>query len=239
MRVKAVLFDLFDTLLLIEVGDAFYPSSLRRLYEFLAKNGVKVRLEDFEHVYFEVREKILSESRKTLEEPHFNLRVSQTLKKLGYNLDMSDPVVFGATMAFAAEFMRHVSLDPDAFNVLRALHERYRLGLVSNFGIPECARKLLEEFHLNRFLDVVIISSEVNRRKPSPEIFEKALKALGVEPSEAVFVGDSLDLDVMGPKNVGMRAVLIKRRLTHEIGDIKPDRVIDCLSELPALLEDL
>ncbi len=238
MRVEAVLFDLFDTLLLLESGDAFYPSSLSRLYEFLAGKGVKVRFEDFERVYFEVREKILSESRKTLEEPHFNLRVSQTLKKLGYNLDVSDPVVVGATMAFADEFMRHISLDPEALEVLQALHGECRLGLVSNFGIPECARNLLEKFHLKEFLDVVIISGEVNRRKPSPEIFEKALTTLNVEPSKAVFVGDSLDLDVIGPKNVGMRTILIKRRPVQEIGNIKPDRVINRLGELPAILED-
>jgi len=93
------------------------------------------------------------------------------------------------------------------------------------------------EIRLEEFFDVVIIGSEVNRRKPSPEIFEKALKALGVEGSRSVFVGDMLDLDVKGPKNVGMKAVLIKRRRVEENTYVKPDRVITRLRELPAALE--
>jgi len=237
MRVKAVLFDLFDTLLLLESDKVYYPPSLRRLCEFLVKNGVTVPFEDFRRVYFEVREKFYSESRKSLEEPHFNVRVSQTLQRLGYSFDVSDPIVVGATMAFANEFMRYVSLDTDALAVLQKLHGKYKLGLISNFAIPECGWKLLEKFGLKEFFDIVIISGEINRRKPSPEIFNKALKALDVEASRAIFVGDMLDLDVMGPRNVGMKTVLIKRRRVEENTYVKPDRVITRLRELPAALE--
>jgi len=238
MRVKAVLFDLFDTLLLLESDKVYYPPSLRRLCEFLVKNGVTVPFEDFRRVYFEVREKFYSESRKSLEEPHFNVRVSQTLQRLGYSFDVSDPIVVGATMAFANEFMRYVSLDTDALAVLQKLHGKYKLGLISNFAIPECGWKLLEKFGLKKFFDIVIISGEINRRKPSPEIFNKALKALDVEASRAIFVGDMMDLDVMGPRNVGMKTVLIKRRHVEENAYVKPDRIITRLRELLAALDD-
>jgi len=238
MQVEAVLFDLFDTLLLLEKPEAYYPPSLRRLYDFLVKNGINVSFEDFNRVYFEVRDKFYSESRESLEEPHFNLRVSQTLQRLGYNFDVSDSVIVGATMAFADQFMRYVSLDTDALDVLQKLHGKYKLGLVSNFAIPECGWKLLEKFDLKRFFDVVIISGEINRRKPSAEIFERALKTLGVKASRAVFVGDMLDLDVMGPKKVGMKTVLIKRRCMEENANVKPDKVITRLSDLLVVLEN-
>ena len=238
MNVKAVLFDLFDTLLLLESEEVYYPPSLRRLYEFLVKNGVDVPFEDFRRVYFDVREKILAESSKSLEEPHFNFRVSQTLHRLGYNLEVSDPVIVGATTAFADEFIRYVSLDDDAPDVLQRLYGKYKLGLVSNFAIPECARELLEKLHLKMYFDVVIISGEVNRRKPSPQIFKYALEALGVEASEAVFVGDRIDFDIMGPKKIGMKTVLIKRRPV-ENAVVKPNRVIARLGELLTALEGL
>jgi putative hydrolase of the HAD superfamily len=234
MKVEAVLFDLFDTLLLLESGEVYYTPSLRKLHECLVKNGINVSFEDFERVYFEVRDKFYSES---LEEPHFNVRVAQTLKRLGYKSDVFDPIIKGATIAFAEEFMRYVSLDEEAINVLQKLHEKYKLGLVSNFAIPEYGWKLLDKFGLKPFFDAVIISGEVNRRKPSPEIFEKALEALGVKASGAVFVGDMLDLDIIGPKSVGMKTILIKRRPIENM-DIKPDRVITHLSELLSVLED-
>jgi len=237
MQVEAVLFDLFDTLVLLKSNEAYYTPSLKKLHEFLVQKGIDVSLEDFEGAYFEVRDKFYSESRKSLEEPHFNVRVSQTLKRLGYDLDVSDPIVTGATMAFAKEFMHYVSVDTEAVNVLMKLHGRYKLGLVSNLALPECCWDLLDKYGLRKFFNVIIISGEINRRKPSPEIFEKALKALDVEASKTVFVGDMLDLDIMGPKSVGMKTILIKRRPITTT-DIKPDKIITRLSELPATLEN-
>ena len=238
MQVRAVLFDLFDTLLLLEKSEAYYPPSLKKLHEFLFRNGITVSFENFKRAYFEVRDKFYSESRESLEEPHFNVRVSQTLRRLGYNFDASDSVVVGATEAFADEFMHYVKLDVDALDVLQKLHGKYQLGLISNFAIPECGWKLLDKFGLKRFFDVVVISGEVNRRKPSPEIFERALRILGAEASKTVFVGDMLDLDVLGPKKVGMKTVFIERRPVEHGVDVNPDYVIKGLNELLAVLAD-
>ena len=238
MKVKAVLFDLFDTLLLLEKDEAYYDPSLRRLHEFLVQNGISVSFEDSKQVYFDVRDRLYAEGEKSLEEPHFNVRVSLTLKRLGYDFEDSHAVVVGATMAFAEEFMRYVRLDGDAIDVLRKLRGKYKLGIVCNFAIPECVWKLLEEFGLKEFFDVVVISGEVNRRKPSSEIFEKALKALGVDASRAVFVGDTPGLDVKGAKNAGIRAVLIERRPIERTVDVEPDKVIQSLRELLVALGD-
>lgn len=238
MRVKAVLFDLFDTLLMLEDDEVYYEPSLRKMHEFLKAKGVKASFEDFSRVYFEVRDSIYSETRKTFDEPHFNVRIMQTLQRLGYDFDASDPVVTGATMVFADEFMRYVSVDDDALCVLRELKKKYKLGLISNFGIPECGHKLLENFGLRKFFDMIIISAEVNQRKPSPEIFKKALLGLNVDASEAVFVGDMLELDVKGPKSIGIKAILIERKPTEAEASIKPDRVIKSLPELLTILED-
>jgi putative hydrolase of the HAD superfamily len=237
MHVEAVLFDLFDTLLLLESGEVYYTPSLKKLYEFLTRNGVRVDFEDFKRVYFEIRDRFYLESRQTLEEPHFNVRVSQTLQRFGYNLDVCDPIVTGATMAFADEFIRYVHLDNEAIKVLQTLKGKYKLGVVSNFAIPECGLKLLSKFGLKGFFDAVVISGEVNRRKPSAEIFEKALKALNVDASQTIFVGDMLDLDIKGPKNVGMKTVLIQRRPLEAVSDANPDWIIKRLDELLPLLK--
>lgn len=240
MHVESVIFDLFDTLLLLENDEAYYQPSLRRLHAFLAANGVNIPFERFSDAYFEVRNEFYSEAREILSEPHFNLRISQALRRLGLDLDSSSPIVAGATMAFAEEFMRHVTLDEQAVAVLEKLHEKYKLGLVSNFAIPECVRMLLDNFGLTRFFDVVIISGEVNRRKPSSEIFEMALHGLGVDAARTIFIGDMLDLDVVGPKTVGMKTVLIKRKPADENPeDPKPDATITHLSELLVALNDL
>ncbi len=235
--IKAVLFDLFDTIVLItEKEENYYPRCLRKLYDFLVENGVEVSFEEFSRVYFEVRNKLYAETSENFEEPHFNVRVSLTLKKLGYEHDVSDRLVAEASTVFAEEFMRYVALDNNVINVLNELRRKYKLGLITNFAISECVWKLLEKFDLERFFDVIVISAEINRRKPSPEIFKKALKALNVNASEAIFIGDTIGLDVKGAKNAGIKSVLVKRRPIKEM-DVKPDRIINNLKELPVILE--
>ena len=60
--------------------------------------------------------------------------------------------------------------------MLRRLHRKYKLGIISNFAIPECVDKLLKVHGLNGLFDVVVVSAAVNKRKPSPEIFKNALE---------------------------------------------------------------
>ena len=181
MRVKAVLFDMFDTLMLIEKNHAFYSPALRAAYEFLAKNGVSVGFQEFSRAYVEARDALYAEAEANLEEPHFNVRIAGALKRLGFDCGVSDGLVVGATDAFCEAFMKFVSIDKNAERMLRELHGKYKLGIVSNFAIPECVTKLLEKEGLDGFFDVVVVSGAVNKRKPSVEIFRKALETLGVK----------------------------------------------------------
>ena len=237
MRIKAVLFDMFDTLMLIEKDHAFYSPSLKRAYEFLLEKGVKVEFDVFEKAYVEARDALYAEADAKLEEPHFNVRLSNALKTLGYDYGVSSEVVAGATNAFCESFINYVRIDDDAANSLAKLHGRYKLGIVSNFAIPECVLTLLCKHGLDGFFDVVVVSGAVNVRKPSPEIFKKALEALGVDAEEAVFVGDTVDADVAGAKSLGMKTVYIERRVQKEAENACPDQTIKSMGELLSALE--
>jgi HAD superfamily hydrolase (TIGR01662 family) len=251
MQVRAVLFDLFNTLILLKNDDAFYMPSLIKLHKSLLRNGVTTSFDDFSQAYFETRDKLYAETEKRLEEPHFNIRVSQTLRKFGYDFGASHPIVTRATEAFSEKFIQYAYLEKDTKISLEKLHTRYKLGVVSNFNIPELVGILLEKFGLNEFFDVVVISGAVNIRKPSLEIFQKAIKTLQIEPSEAVYVGDTLSVDVKGAKNAGMRSILIRRNSSvptdstsfiykpRDYGvEVQPDGVVESLKELQNLLED-
>jgi putative hydrolase of the HAD superfamily len=237
MRIKAVLFDLFDTLMLIEHDHAFYRPSLRRAHEFLVQNGVDVSFDVFEDAYVAARDALYAEADARMEEPHFNLRVANALRSLGYDFDVSSGVVRGATLAFCKEFMRYVRVDENAKDVLSELRGKCKLGIVSNFAIPECVFRLLQKHGMDMFFDVVVVSGAVNKRKPSPEIFQKALGKLGVGASEAVFVGDTVDADIQGAKSVGMKTIFLERRSQKEAERIYPDQTIKNLNELMPAIE--
>jgi putative hydrolase of the HAD superfamily len=239
MPIKVVLFDMFDTLMIIERDQAFYNPALKRMHRFLEANGVKVPFLKFEEAYVTARDALFAESAENFEEPHFNVRVSNALKLLGYNFDVSSPVVNGATFEFCAEFLKYVHLDEHANAALHNLKGKYRLGIISNFAIPECVLKLLKSHKLNQLFDLIVISGAVNKRKPAREIFENTLKAFGASAAETVFVGDTVDVDICGAKSVGMKTIYIKRRVEAGLEKICPDQVIESLADLPAAIERL
>src|SRR5947209_13197617 len=84
-----------------------------------------------------------------------------------------------------------------------------KVGLVSNaLDSPDLLHRDLEQLGVAERLDVAVFSSEVGWRKPHPVIFERALEALGVEPSATLFVGDTLATDVAGAAALGMHTCL-------------------------------
>ena len=120
-------------------------------------------------------------------------------------------------------------LYEDVFPVLERLRGAgLKLGLVSN-GVRD-----LEDFVVHHALDVdvAVCSRAHGRIKPHETIFRAALERLGVEPAEAVMVGDSLADDVEGAQALGMRAFLVDRENRYpEVEDRLPN-----LYALPAAL---
>ncbi|XHH10443.1 MAG: HAD family hydrolase [Candidatus Bathyarchaeia archaeon] len=239
MQIKAVLFDMFDTLALIDRDYEFYNHAIVRMHKHLVNQGFNVAFEPFREAYIKARDELYAVAEKNLEEPHFNQRIQNALELLGYNLDAKNPVVAGATWEFCQEFLNHVKIDECAKKLLKDLQGKYKLGIISNFAIPEGVYSFLDTNGLNDLFDLVVISGEVNRRKPSPEIFQSALKMLGLSAGEVVFVGDTADADVAGAHGVGMKAVYIKRRFERTLEMFTPDVVIESLVDLPSVLKTI
>ena len=77
--------------------------------------------------------------------------------------------------------------------------------------------------------------------KPTAAYFEAALAELDSTPSEAVMVGDDVEADIGGAKQIGMRGVLVRtgkfRPAALEEADPQPDAVIGSIAEFPAWIE--
>jgi HAD superfamily hydrolase (TIGR01549 family) len=208
----AVLFDLFDTLVLIQDEHDAYIQSLKKTHQHLTRNGLNASFEDFQSAFFRATRNIETQTATTLEEPHFSRYIEQTLEEVGAKLKDEQYLVLDAADEFSKEFQDHVTLDPQAVGVLECLHQNYKTGLVSNLTFSECAWELLDRYQLKDYLDVIVISGDVNLRKPHPQIFNMPLRYLGVQAQRTLFVGDTPETDVVGSKNVGMTSVHIIRR---------------------------
>jgi len=127
----------------------------------------------------------------------------------------------------------HFTMYEDVPDVLRELHASgLKIGLISNSH--RCLSSFEAHFELRGLFTVALSSVEHGYMKPHRSIFEAALRAAGVEASEAVMVGDSLTHDVDGARRLGMRGVLVARSGPVEApADVS---VIQSLRELPGLL---
>ena len=131
---------------------------------------------------------------------------------------------------------RSVRVDPDTPIVLTALRERgLRLGICSNAPFPPAMmRRQMETNGIAPMVDAIVFSSEVGKRKPSPELYHAALDAIGTPAERTVFVGDRVREDYEGPRASGMRAIIVPAHAE----DPPPDGVptIKSLGELVSLL---
>jgi len=84
------------------------------------------------------------------------------------------------------------------------------IGIVSNWD--ERLFDLLDEFDIKEYFDTVTISTEVGLEKPDPKIVELACSNLGVAPSQAVMIGDSLELDHPAALAAGCSSILYDPR---------------------------
>jgi HAD superfamily hydrolase (TIGR01549 family) len=98
----------------------------------------------------------------------------------------------------------------NAVTIIQRLHGRYKLGIVSN-GSSEMQMFKLESLNISDSLDCKIFSEGVGIRKPDPEIFLAAAKALKLTPADCLFVGNSYKDDVIGAKNAGMHTCWFNR----------------------------
>lgn len=111
-----------------------------------------------------------------------------------------------------------------------------RLAVVSNWdpSLPG----LLDGLGLVGFFDALEVSALAGARKPEPQIFERALRDLGVAANACVHVGDKVDADGDGAASAGIRAVIIDRAGQLAASQAAcPYPVIGTLAALPAVLE--
>ena len=239
MQIKAILFDMFDTLALIDNDYGFYNHAIERMHKYIIKQGVNVSFEQFREAYIKARNELYAVADKNLEEPHFNQRIQNALQLVGHNLDAKNPTITGATWEFCQEFLNHVKIDENAKNVLQNLHEKYKLGIISNFAIPEGVHTVLKTNKIEELFDIVVVSGEVNKRKPSPEIFQNTLKQIGIPAENVIFVGDTANADIAGAHATGIKTVYIKRRFEQELKKFTPNIIIENLAELPSAIKNI
>ncbi len=136
--------------------------------------------------------------------------------------------------AYASPMLDLTTLKPGAKEVLDKLSSKYELAVVSNTPYHDMVVERLRKDGLLDFFQVIVSSHRIGVRKPTREIFMRALEVMGARPEEAVMIGDSPYEDIEGAKKVGMRAIWVLR---EGVQRPEADGMIKSLGELPNLLK--
>ena len=120
-----------------------------------------------------------------------------------------------------------------AAEVLEHLTGEYRLAAVTNGGAEMQSQKL-DSLGVDCF-ETVVHAGYDTAAKPDSEPFEVALEAVGVSPSRALYVGNSLEADVAGAQGAGLRVAWVSDGETSDPVPA-PDYVLNSPGDLLELL---
>jgi epoxide hydrolase-like predicted phosphatase len=120
--------------------------------------------------------------------------------------------------AFKQRLYRNRGIRPEMAALLRTLHGRIRLAVLSNTPRRDLARYLAERRGLDGLFEAVISSAAVGLAKPEPAIFRLALDRLGLQPHEVLFV-DDLARNTQAAETLGIPSIVFTSvaALHHEL----------------------
>jgi putative hydrolase of the HAD superfamily len=213
--VRAVIFDLWETLV------DWDPDSATAMVDAVAERS-GVTPEEFKRRW------------DTRENPRYVGPIRDALRSAGVAEEAIEDIC-----ALRLAYNREVLVPrAGAVDTLVTLRERgYRLGLIT--VCSEEVEVVFPETDLAGLFDVEVFSNAVRLAKPDPRIYLHCCELLGVEPGEAVFVGDGANDELAGARRVGMEAILIHKPgedpFWPELADWDGPRV----TSIPAVLEAL
>jgi putative hydrolase of the HAD superfamily len=217
MAIRAVIFDLDDTLLDRSATiERFLPLQWRRRATTpVGFEAFRARFAELDRRGYAPREEVYA---ALAEEFRWSLPFAELVAE------------------FDEGAWRECILFPDAESTLQDLRNLgLRIGIVTNGSMHAQSRKL-HHSGMADMIDTVLIAESEGVKKPQCEIFERAATRLGAKLTECVFVGDHPMLDIAGARAAGMHAIWMPCRESWPEGVEPPRAVARSFVELQRIL---
>lgn len=199
-KYTTVLFDLDGTLIdyagaqkhaakhiieILELEDS--PDTLKRIHEFLDGKVIQ----DIEACKPSAIEPGSNEMRQTFRKAELNAEPDEFIELYFEGLE------------------EHGEPLPGVIDLLKLLHGKFTIGIVSN-GSGPVQRKRLQKSGMMEYLDLIVLSCEVGSAKPDPEILRFAMKLARSKTFDTLFVGDSAGSDMGAANAAGIDFVFVQ-----------------------------
>lgn len=246
MAIKAITFDLWDTLI---DDDSDEPKRKAQ--------GLRSKYDERRHLVWEALNAIEPIDMETVRlayatadaafntvwhDQHITWEIADRLNVVLRGLGRSLPDDAFAKIVKEHEEME-VNIPPDtiagAREALDDLAGRYRLCIVSDTIVSpgRCLRELLEVHGLKQYFSGFAFSDEVGHSKPHKTMFESAASQMGCDIPEMIHIGDRDHNDVKGPQALGMKAVLFIAKRANDKDTTSAEAICETHAELPATID--
>lgn len=136
-----------------------------------------------------------------------------------------------------SEFFECTVLMDGAVDVIHFLRSKgLKLGLITNGSVHSQHAKI-DRVGIRHHFDTIVVSGEVQVKKPDRKIFEIALDRLRVEPGTSLYVGDHPGNDIQGARDAGLTTVWLEGFREWDVQEIQPHYTIRELKELIKMFE--
>jgi epoxide hydrolase-like predicted phosphatase len=201
-RIKAVIFDHGGTLAESDMQWDEYKTATANLF---ARHGHQIETSQLYEAIMETlqyRLKIRREQSKELNPDEFFIKILNI---------MEIPSSTSIIEEMIADFYKYyTTIYPDCIpELLENLSQSYKVALLSNTWI-DGPRISLEKHGYSKWFDVMVCSCDIGIPKPDPRIYHYTLQKLGVQPNEALMVGDNVEADMKGAESLGITPVWIE-----------------------------
>lgn len=224
-QIKAVLFDLDNTLIDFMKMKRI---SCEQAISAMIDAGLPLRKGEAMKILFKLYEKHGLEHQQI-----FQIFLTETMGKIDYKILASGIAAYRKVKDGFLEPYPHVTET-----ILKLKERGYKLGIVTD--APRIQGWIrLAAMKLHYFFDILVAFEDTGKTKPSILPFEAGMKKLKLKPDEILFVGDSIDRDVIGAKKVGMKTALALygRDKKEKTEKDKPDYILKDFSELLEILD--
>jgi HAD superfamily hydrolase (TIGR01549 family) len=134
---------------------------------------------------------------------------------------------FRNTMEYR-KYLGYYTMEPQLVSLLEKLRPQIKTAVATNR--TDTMAKLLAEFNLDGYFDLVVTSTDVQHPKPHPEALLKILDHFGLAPHQAIYIGDS-QVDELAATAAKVPLAAYRNR------DLAADFYIDHLGEIEKLLD--
>jgi putative hydrolase of the HAD superfamily len=237
MIVRGLIFDINGTLTDIHTNE-WHDDVYRVLSNLLSYQGISLGPNAVKESYFQ----IMKEQRAACGEryPEFDAvgifreiiarHSTDFTRRLPPEKREQLPRFFAETHRAASRY--RLQLYPGVEDTIKRLLQNYHLAIISDgqtaYAVPE-----LNAVGLFGYIDPVIVSGDFGYRKPDKRLFESALTAMKMEPSEVLFVGNDMYNDILGAQTLGIKTVFFRSNQgQQEKGGVEPDYIIYNFPEL-------